>query len=200
MQQSVGLEHGVGVGDEQQRIAGHGHGGVDGIGAAAVFLGHHHEVGVVFRFIDGPDFFGLDAFGAVPVDAAQVEVVDEHLEGVIRRAVIDDDDLMCGIVEVQEVLRGVDDDGRLVVRRHDNGDRHGEVGFGDAIELGEGDAASVAADLDRSEQDQQQVDAVQNDKVDEDKGKQDVDDGHHVVVAVAGAPCSPRTWRLISRA
>ena len=193
MQQAVGLEHRVGVGDEEERIAGHGDRSVDRIRPAPVLFGNHDEVRMLVGLEDSSHHLRLEALGTVSFDTTELEVVDEHVERAVCRAVIDHDDLVGRVVEAEEIFRGVDDDGRFVVRRHDDGDRHGEIRPRDALEFGKGDALVVFTDLHRTHEDKQQVNGVQDDEVDENKPEKEINDGHHDCAPMGRAPCSAST-------
>ena len=167
--------------------------GVDRVGPAPVFLRRHDQVRMLRAFVDRGDFPRLDLLASLFVDAAEAEMLLQRGDGAVGRSVVHHDDLVRRVVQFEHVLHRVHDDGFLVVGRHDDRDRHGEVRFGDTVEFREGDGTLVTADLSRSEENEQEVNEMQGNEVNKNAPKQNIDDGHHACASRGSdAPCSSR--------
>ena len=121
--QGVLLQDRVGVGHAHQRVAGDVDPGIDGVGLAApVLLADHDQV------LDTPrDVHGADrARGQLQTDRRlrghEVVRLVEASERLVRGAVVDHDDLELAVLEEAQRVDRVDDAGRLIEGRQDDGD------------------------------------------------------------------------------
>lgn len=65
----------------------------------------------------------------------EVELVTQERERLVGRAVVDDDHLVLGVVEVEERTNRLANQSRLVIGRNDNADGNGEAGERERAEV-----------------------------------------------------------------
>jgi hypothetical protein len=113
----------------------------------------------------------------------QLEVADHRGERVVLRAIVDDDHLEMLVAQLQQCLDRRRDRRGLVVRRHDERDRHLQVGV---HPLGCAAAAHVSAKAPDRDECEGEVDRVQQDEVAEESslhGRGEVAEDHGIAAS-----------------
>ena len=127
LEQGIALEDHVGVDTAEVAVARDVEAGVHRIRLASVRLVHDDEVRVRRASIDGVHLLAPKHRPYEDLVRLELEDVAQTLERAVRRAVVDDDHLVLGIVEGEDGLDGRDDRRRLVVRGDDDADRDREA-------------------------------------------------------------------------
>ena len=194
--QGVGLQHGVRIDDAHQRIAA----GVDTrvrrirLGAA-VFLVDHPQVLVTGGTVDAPDRCAIDPGPVSLRKFPHAERVDQFLQRVVGRTVIDDDEFVLAVLELQQRLDRRDDRCRFVVRGNHDADRNIEGGE-DRFRLRSLDAQHVPANGCRRDDVLRQIAEVDANEVRE---KEPLPRQHEITGGHA-SPTSAKAWSSISAA
>ena len=125
-QQRVLLEDRVGVDRADVGVARGVQAGVQRVRLAAVLLVDQPQLRLAARDVGAADGLGRERVAQRLADRDQVEGLDEPLDGRVRRAVVDDDDLVLGVAQREQRVDRLDDAGLLVVGGQQHRDRRGQ--------------------------------------------------------------------------
>ena len=136
----------------------------------------------------------------MPVDpgrAAQPELGDQLVEGIVARAVVHHDQLEPGIAQREQRPHRLDDRHALVVGRHDDRDRGREAGFADVAEVLQRDGPQATAHRAPADHELDEIDRVDGDEVAGDKEGEDRELAHAASPSTSARMKS--VWAAMSR-
>ena len=165
--QRVGLEERIGVDEADERIARRVDAGVERVGAAAVLLVDHHELGVRQRAVDGADLGRLDHRPDRHRRLDQIERLRGPLQRLVLRSVVDADHLELRVVEQQERAHALDDGRLLVVGGRDHADAGRRRRLHDRFELARRPAVAMLAELEERQHRAHQVRGVDGEEIEQ---------------------------------
>jgi hypothetical protein len=126
-EEGVVLDDRVRVHRAEERVAGDVDPGVEGVRLPALLLVDDDEVGHQEVAVEAADVARRDRPAVDLVHAPQLEGLDQALERPVGRPVVDDDHLELAVVDHLERADRLDDRLLLVVGRHEDRDRPGQV-------------------------------------------------------------------------
>ena len=117
-EQRVGLDQRICIEHGHQRGARHVQGGVERVRfAVAVFLVDHHQPDGAARFVNRANGGARKRVGWLAARFVQMEFIDQNLQRVVGRAVVDDNHLVPGIMQREHGPHALADARAFVVRR-----------------------------------------------------------------------------------
>ena len=193
----VALEHAVGIDDADVGRGRQVDAGVGRVGLAAVHLVQHPEAGVRGAPVDPVDRLALDPLPVDPGRAAQPELGDQPVEGIVARAVVHHDQLEPGIAQREQRAHRLDDRHALVVGRHDDRDRGREAGLADVAEVLQRDGPQAAAHRAPADHELDEIDRVDGGEVAGDEQGEDRELAHAASPSASARMKS--VWAAMSR-